>query len=893
QAQLGASGEIERTVTILDDDPISARVTGNAADVAESLSARFTVEVTGGGAYTGMVVVPWEVVATAATSDTDAVAADFDYDDNNMADANYPSGTLMVPARGSAVLEIKIFADSDATETGETFAVRLYGSDRPSGTAASGGGGGAISAQNPTPLPMATILSATDAVRVAVSLSGPTEIAEGAAGTYTVTLSGITTPVADIVVSVTVAADTDDATVNAGGADFSGSAFPTISDLTFTSSNWQTTQQFTVTSVQDTSSEAPEVFVASISATGNGSNGLSLGTTSISTRIADDDPLTISIGDGSAEEGEPGDLPIAISGGTPAAPLQVFFAVVPGGTAEAAEYVLPQSPAQVAAAAASSGALRIATVEDTANEGSETLLLRLTGVRSPGGGVVTLGGEVATAPERNATLTITDDDPILAGLSAVAANLAEDAGTADFRIELSGGTRSAPLTLDWAASGDAVFGEDWSGAASSGSLSIAPEASSATLALTLTDDSVEESDENLIITLSNPVGAAGVVSFSPATARVRILASDIVLGPSIRIEAPSCPPGGCAEGQTVMFPVTLRNPPPVDVTVNWRVHLDEDPNTANVLIFGEISGSSLAYTDFLHVADNDLSRVQEDYYFGSIVFRAAQRESRKFVGIDLRLDGNLNSGLNPLVSESPEEFYEVRISVTPDSGANAVRVIQDRATSSIAAGPGIGSNARESWVVTATIEPTRVQEGGQATVHLNVGKDTRNPPLIAVPRQEAVARICITADNPAIWASIRDGRQAASSNDFRVREGGRIVGVDSNFIVSSRGGLTIRCTAVDVLMPRMVGMRVVSIPVEIISDGMQEPDEAMWVFGHPIVADYPQNTGNTIYVTSDVVLALGESRLISAQQQQTARRNLFTIAASPANTRTLSLTGSA
>ena len=117
--------------------------------------------------------------------------------------------------------------------------------------------------------------------------------------------------------------------------------------------------------------------------------------------------------------------------------------------------------------------------------------------------------------------------------------------------------------------------------------------------------------------------------------------------------------------------------------------------------------------------------------------------------------------------------------------------------------------------------------------------------------------------------------------------------MDSNFIVSSRGSLTIRCTAVDVLMPRMVGMRVVSIPVEIISDSMQEPDEAMWVFGHPIVADYPQNTGNTIYVTSDVVLALGDSRLISAQQQQTARRNLFTIAASPANTRTLSLTGSA
>ena len=49
QAQLGASGEIERTVTILDDDPISARVTGNAADVAESLSASFTVEVPAAG----------------------------------------------------------------------------------------------------------------------------------------------------------------------------------------------------------------------------------------------------------------------------------------------------------------------------------------------------------------------------------------------------------------------------------------------------------------------------------------------------------------------------------------------------------------------------------------------------------------------------------------------------------------------------------------------------------------------------------------------------------------------------------------------------------------------------------------------------------------------------
>jgi len=326
------------------------RITGDAADVAESLSARFTVELTGGGAYTGMVSVPWEVVPTAATGDTDAVAADFDQDGNSMADSSYPSGTIMVPARGNAVISIAIFADSDATEPGETFALRLYGSGRTGGTAASGGGGGVIAAQNPTPLPKATILSATDAVRVSVNLTGPTEIAEGAGGQYTVTLRGTTAPVANIVVSVTVAADTDSATVNASGADFMGGAFPTIGDLTFTSSNWQTAQNFTVTSAGDTISEAPEVFVVGISATGNGANGLSLGTTSIAARIADDDPLTIRMGDGSAEEGEPGDLPITISGGTPAAPLQVLF-TVQGGTAEAAEYVLPQSPAQVAAAA--------------------------------------------------------------------------------------------------------------------------------------------------------------------------------------------------------------------------------------------------------------------------------------------------------------------------------------------------------------------------------------------------------------------------------------------------------------------------------------------------------------------------------------------------------------
>lgn len=885
RVQLGASGEIERTVTILDDDPISVRVTGNAADVAESLSARFTIEVSGGGSYTGAVMVPWEVVATAATGDTDAVAADFDFDDDNMADANYPSGTLSVPARGNAVLQIKIFADSDATETGETFALRIYGSDRSGGTAADGGGGGAIAAQNPSPLPTATILSATDAVRVAVNLSGPTEIAEGAGGTYQVTLSGITTPVANIVVGITVAADRESSTVDASGADFMGGSFPTPNNLTFTSSNWQTAQSFTVNSAGDTISEAAEVFLVSIAATGNGANGLSLGTTSLSARIADDDPLTISIADGSTEEGEPGDLPITISGGTPSAPLQVLFAAQ-GGTAEAAEYVLPQSPAQVAAAAASSGALRIATVEDGANEGSETVLLRLTGVQSPGGGVVTLEGEVASAPERNATLTITDDDPVLVSLSAVEANVAEDAGTADFAIALSGGTRSAPLTVDWSASGDAVFGEDWSGD-DGGSLTIAPDANSATLALTLTDDSEEESDESLIVTLANPVGAAGAVSFSPATARVRILASDIMLSPGIRIDPPVCPSGGCAAGTTAMFPVTLRNPPPVDVTVNWRVHLDDNPSTADVTIHAQSTFSNDYVSDFTH--DLIISDNPAGFYHGSIVFRAAQREQRKFIEIDLRYDTSRE--------DARQEFYEVRISATPDSGANAVRVTTDRATSSIAMSQSL--HYRQPWNVNVAFDRDTVSEGGRVVATVHVGRDAGSVSGQAGPI-DGVAQICIVRNDIGRfwWATLRDGRAAGGAGDFRVLASHpRVIRIQENVLAPARaGGAGLRCTLVDVDLGGVEVGQSNGVPftIEIFADGNQEPEEVLWVFvGERKRADHPKSTSGVEFRpgpnSSLVPAVLFQENIANAHRMS----SLITIAASTANTRTLSLTGAA
>ncbi len=909
-AMLGPPGQISRSVEIEDDDPIRVEVSGNAADVAEGLSAQFTLELSDGGDYIGEVMVPWQVMATQASGDTDAVAADFDADADGIADGAYPGGVLTVPARGNAILNIPIFADGDDTEPDEKFALRLFGSARQGGTAASGGGGGAIYAQNPTPLPTGAILSSANAVRVSVSLSGPFEVVEGDTADYTVTLSGITTPSADIVVPVQVRADGDAVTADAAGADFMGGAIPVIGTLTFTPLNWRLPQSFSIATREDSSSEPTEFFeVRMNNPTGNDGN-LILGTLTVLTRIADDDPLTIELGDASVAEGATARLPVTIRGGTPGAALTVEFVATGGSTADGDDYTL-SSPQQVAAAGDTAGGLSIDILDDDANEASETLELRLTAVSSSGGGVVTLGGDGATAEERNATLTITDNDPVIVGVTAARERVPEDAGNLAFHVTLGGGLRAGAVSLAWTASGSATFGVDYTGVGitETGTLTFAASESSKTLTFAIADDSIEEIEvETIVITASGLAGAGlpGEADETAAEARVSILPSDIITGPTVLLGQAQCPnrqPRGCLEGNVARFPVTLLNPPPGDVTVDWHI----ESRSPSLVLYGFSSGFGV--TDFgfdealPHSGRVTVAQGVARYTTGDLLFRANERERRQFIEIELRFDHQFPEILSH--TDAVWEDYDVVISVAPTT----VAVPVNRVRSSIG-NTGVTNRDNNNWYADLTFTPPStvasrgvVHEGERLTVTITPSPNSfggGNPELRTGPEVAFLYRICIAPTLERVLGDVlvAAGRGAdrsrarASAADIRVEVGGAVKRVVPNVVLtaspeSSTPRLTHgRCHMVDVEIPARK-LDPITFDIEILADGEEEREELLFVFGVDRVE------GGRTHVLTGVVLRwyFDTVRFSRAEQRPLPLRNITTIAASPADTRALVLTG--
>ena len=912
-AMLGPPGQISRSVEIGDDDPIRVEVSGNAADVAEGLSAQFTLELSDGGDYIGEVMVPWQVMATQASGDTDAVAADFDADADGIADGAYPGGVLTVPARGNAILNIPIFADGDDTEPDEKFALRLFGSARQGGTAASGGGGGAIYAQNPTPLPTGAILSSANAVRVSVSLSGPFEVVEGETADYTVSLSGITTPSANIEVPVQVRADGNAVTADAAGADFMGGAIPVIGTLTFTPLNWRMPQSFSIATLEDSSSEPTEFFeVRMNNPTGNDGN-LSFGTLTVLTRIVDDDPLTIALGDASVAESATARLPVTINGGTPGAALTVEFAATGGSAADGDDYTL-SSPQQVAAAGDTAGGLSIDILDDDANEASETLELRLTAVSSSGGGVVTLGGDGATAEERNATLTITDNDPVIVGVTAARERVPEDIGNLAFHVTLGGGLRAGAVSLAWTAGGSATFGVDYTGVGitETGTLTFAASESSKTLTFAITDDSIEEIEvETIVITASGLAGAGlpGDADETAAEARVSILPSDVITGPTVLLGQAQCPdrqPRGCLEGNVARFPVTLLNPPPGDVTVDWHI----ESRSSSLVLYGFNSGFGVSDFGFDEILpprsrsglENAAQGVAR-YTTGDLLFRANERERRQFIEIELRFDHQFPGVLTH--TDAVWEDYDVVISVTPTT----VAVPMSRVRSSIG-NTRVTNRNNNNWFADLTFTPPStvasrgvVHEGERLTVTITPSPNPfggGNPERRTGPEVAFLYRICIAPILERVLGDVLDAagrgadrsRARASAADIRVEVGGAVKRVVPNVVLISSPdsvskGLTHgRCHMVDVEIPASK-LDPITFDIEILADGEEEREELLFVFGVDSVE------GGRTHVLTGVALRWYFDTVIrsGAELRILPLMGITTIAASPADTRALALTG--
>ena len=233
-------GKVAGTATIRDGDTLQASVMGPST-VPEGLPATYTVTLDG-ETSTAEVVVDYRISGTAS--------ADVDYTDDELW-----NGSLTIAAEGTTgTITIPTMA-VEGDGAGETMVVTLTDAATEKGTATVG-----------TPRAVTTTFTPQDTVTVSVVAPTPPTIAEGASGTFTVTLTG-GAHTSGLVVNYTIGGDVAE-------GDYQGAA--SSGTHTFGAAD-DRSESITLTTVDDTLEEGDETVTVTLSLSGQASN-VSLGT---------------------------------------------------------------------------------------------------------------------------------------------------------------------------------------------------------------------------------------------------------------------------------------------------------------------------------------------------------------------------------------------------------------------------------------------------------------------------------------------------------------------------------------------------------------------------------------------------------------------------------------
>ena len=455
------------TGTITDDDPTPAVTLGlGSSSIAEGGATNSTTVTASLDARSGETT----TVTIGAAAGTNAESSDFSLSADKTltisAGQQSSTGTVTISAVDNALDE----PNKSITVSGT--ASNLVGITQPPNVTLT------ITDDDPTP---------------SLSISSPS-VTEGDTGsvslTYTVTLG------AESGQQVTV----DYADAGTGTAT-SGTDYTAISSGTLTFAAGETGKEITVSVTGDTDSEADETVAVRLSGAVNATIATALGTGTIRDQ---DGPPTVSLALSATEIPESG----ANASSTVTASLNRASAVdttitvsaTAGTNADASNFSLTGSTLTIAAGdLTSTGSVTISAVDDADDEPNRTVVVSGQATNTDG-----VNGPASL------TLTIVDDDG-LPGLYLDSPSVTEgDSGstTMTYTVTLSPATASV-VTVSYAdaGTGTAASGPDYT-AIAAGTLTFAANETGRTIAVSVNGDTLDENDETVVVSLSNPSGAS-------------------------------------------------------------------------------------------------------------------------------------------------------------------------------------------------------------------------------------------------------------------------------------------------------------------------------------------------------------------------------------------------
>ncbi len=464
------SGRSVATITIQDNDNATIDIAASAT-VTETPGGSVLIPVTSSPSSEDITVYYQTNAGSASTLDYTPVTSSFVILGNN-------NSTLTV----TSTITVAI-ADDVLVEGPESFSVSL--------TSVSGGNSPVLGAS----VAQVTIL---DNDSTTLSVSGPSSVTEGPAVSADFTLALSTTAEVDTVVSYTTvpntASDTSDFTPTSGTAVITaGQSSVTVS----------------VPIVNNNTAEGTENF--SLSLTGSSSSAsVVMGTSSVSVDIVDDDVATVSVSPiVDAQEtvsgtiGIPGGFLVSMTN-TVDVDTTVSYSVA-GGATPGTDYTALTSSV-IIPTGSTTAVIYVDPINDTLVEGNEDVVVTLTGTTPTYGGSVTHSATPAV-------VTIIDNDSSTLSVSGGTVSETLGGSTATFTLSLSNPS-ATDTVVSYSIGGSATPGSDFTPSATTGVVTISASVTSVPVVMSITDDSLVEGSETIILTATTITGMVSGVGAS-------------------------------------------------------------------------------------------------------------------------------------------------------------------------------------------------------------------------------------------------------------------------------------------------------------------------------------------------------------------------------------------
>ena len=442
------------TYTITDNDSVVVDFNSTSSSGAESVSSKaLTVDLS--AASTQNVTVDYAVTGTATGSGTDYTLA---------------NGTLTISAGAtSGTITIAGIVDDGLDEANETVIVTL-----------SNPGNATLGSDDAHTY---TITDNDDAPVVDFNLTSSNGAESTSSKALTVDLSAASSQNVTVDYAVT-------GTATGSGTDY------TLANGTLTISAGNTSGTITIASiVNDSLDEANETVIVTLS---NPSNA-TLGSDDVHTyTINDNDNAPVvdfeATSSNAAESSSSKALTVDLSAAS-GQNVTVDYAVTGTATGSGTDYTLANGTLTINAGS-TSGTITIASiVDDSLDEANETVIVTLS---SPSN--ATLGSDKVH------TYTINDNDSVIVDFNSTSSSEAESVSSKALIVDLSAAS-TQNVTVDYAVTGTATgSGTDYTLA--NGTLTISAGATSGTITIAgIVDDGLDEANETVIVTLSNPSNA--------------------------------------------------------------------------------------------------------------------------------------------------------------------------------------------------------------------------------------------------------------------------------------------------------------------------------------------------------------------------------------------------